>query len=238
VNPRPFIIEQEVPFGQETVQAAEIGAKTDLFEHRLRVNAALFFNKYEDIIFNNTAPTVVNGVLLSANNSTPVNAGDADIKGAELEISARPVGGLQVEAALSYLDFKFTRIGAAGATIPGVTLATEEPFAPTRKASIGLQYELALGSRGLLIPRLDASYQSEFFTDISNSPDAQVAGHTLVNARLLWQSASQWDATLAVTNLTDRFYYINKFRVAPPTNIVEGQPGAPRQWLFTLKRRF
>jgi iron complex outermembrane receptor protein len=239
VNPRPFIVEQEVPYGPEKMQAFEIGAKTDLLDRRLRINGAIFYNKYEDILFNNTAATIVNGVLLSANNSTPVNAGDANIKGAELEVAARIAGSLQMDAALSYLDFEFTRISAPGATIPGVSLESQEPFAPERKASLALSYELAFGSRGRLIPRVDASYQSDFFTDISNSPEAQVQGRTLVNAHLIWQSASDgWEADFAVTNLTDRFYYVNKFRVAPPTNITEGQPGRPREWMVAVKRRF
>jgi iron complex outermembrane receptor protein len=239
VNPRPFIVQQEVPYGPEKMQAFEIGAKTELLDRRLRVNGAVFYNKYKDILFNNTAPTVMDGVVLSANNSTPVNAGDATIQGAELEISARLAGSLQIDAALSYLDFEFTRISAPGATIPGVTLATEEPFAPKRKASIGLSYELAFGTFGKLIPRADASFQSKFFTDISNSPDGLVDGRTLVNAHLIWESPSEdWEADFAVTNLTDKFYYVNKFRVAPPTNITEGQPGRPREWMVAIKRKF
>jgi iron complex outermembrane receptor protein len=239
VNPRPFIVEQEVPYGPEKMQAFEIGAKAELLDRRLRINGAIFYNEYQDILFNNTAPTIVNGVILSANNSTPVNAGDAHIKGAELEMALRLVRGLQVDVALGYLDFAFTKISAPGATIPGVTLATEAPFAPERKASIGVSYEFALGSFGKLIPRADANYQSGFFTDVANSREARVDGRTLVNAHLVWQSSAQdWEADVAVANLTDRFYYVNKFRVAPPTSITEGQPGRPREWMIAVKRRF
>jgi iron complex outermembrane receptor protein len=239
VNPRPFIVEQEVPYGPEKMQALEIGAKAELLDRRLRINGAIFYNEYQDILFNNTAPTIVNGVILSANNSTPVNAGDAHIKGAELEMALRLVRGLQVDVALGYLDFAFTKISAPGATIPGVTLATEAPFAPERKASIGVSYEFALGSFGKLIPRADANYQSGFFTDVANSREARVDGRTLVNAHLVWQSSAQdWEADVAVANLTDRFYYVNKFRVAPPTSITEGQPGRPREWMIAVKRRF
>jgi iron complex outermembrane receptor protein len=120
-----------------------------------------------------------------------------------------------------------------------VSRATQEPFAPKRKASIGLSYELPIGAHGKLIPRADASYQSDFFTDVSNAADGQVAARTLVDAHLLWRSAAEdWEADFAVTNLTNRFYYVNKFRVAPPTNITEGQPGRPREWLVSVKRRF
>jgi hypothetical protein len=43
---------------------------------------------------------------------------------------------------------------------------------------------------------------------------------------------------LAGTNLLDKFYYVNKFRNAPPTNFVAGQPGAPRQVWATVQRNF
>jgi hypothetical protein len=43
---------------------------------------------------------------------------------------------------------------------------------------------------------------------------------------------------VAVTNLTDHFYYINKVFGAAPTNITAGQPGTPREWLVTVKRNF
>ncbi len=56
------------------------------------MNAAVFFNQYEDIIFTNNQPTPN-----SPSNATPTNAGDADVKGAELEIEARPMQGLSIQ---------------------------------------------------------------------------------------------------------------------------------------------
>jgi iron complex outermembrane receptor protein len=231
VNPRPFVVEQEQPFNPETLKAAEMGVKSDMLNHRLRVNAAVFFNQYEDIIFTNTQPTPN-----SALNATPVNAGDADVKGAELEVEARPIGGLSINASASYLDFKLTRIAPG---ITSVNLDTQQIFAPEKKASIGVQYELPIGTAGTLIPRVDGAYQSSFFTAIDNSPDGKVDGYTVANARLTWQSASgDWQSALEVTNLTDKFYYLNKFRQAAPLNFVIGQPGAPRQWAVSIRRTF
>lgn len=236
VNVRPFVVQQLVPFNPETVDATELGFKTSYLENRLRVNGAVFFNKYEDILFGNTTPTVLStGVTVQ--NNTPINAGDAEIKGAELEVSAL-FGGLQVDASASYLDFEFTRIGAAGATIPGVTLSTKEPYAPESKYTLGVQYSMGF-SFGQIIPRIDADYQDEFFTDITNTQIGLVNSRTLVNARLTWTSPEKgWSASLVSTNVTDKFYYVNKFRNPPPTNFVAGQPGAPRQIWGTIQHNF
>jgi iron complex outermembrane receptor protein len=140
------------------------------------------------------------------------------IKGAELEVGARPFGGLRIDASFSYLDFKFTQINTSAAVqIPGVSLNTKEPYAPDRQANVGIQYVLPIGTRGSVTPRLDANYQAHFYTDIQNSALGLVGGRTLANARVTWKSMLQdWEASAAVTNLTDHFYYINKvFAVRP-----------------------
>jgi iron complex outermembrane receptor protein len=120
-----------------------------------------------------------------------------------------------------------------------VNLNTQQVFAPERKASLGIQYELPLGLAGTLTPRVDGTYQSEFFTAIDNNPDGQVDGYTLLNARVTWQSSSgDWSGAFALTNATDKFYYLNKFRQGPPFNFVIGQPGRPREWSVSIKRTF
>jgi iron complex outermembrane recepter protein len=236
VNPRPFIPAQEVSFRPETVHASEVGLKSDFFDHHARVNASVFYNEYQDILFTNSQATPG---FPGIPNATPVNVGAAHIKGAELEIEARPFGGLQIDASASYLNFKLTSINSAAATISGVTLNTNEPYAPDRQATVGIQYVFTMGTAGSLIPRVDANYQSHFYTDIGNNPLGLVGGRTLANARITWKSMSQdWETSAAVTNLTDHFYYINKVFGAAPTNVTEGQPGAPREWLVTIKRNF
>jgi iron complex outermembrane recepter protein len=239
VNPRPFIPQQEVPFKPETLRTAEIGLKSQWFDRSLLLNVAAFYSKYDNMLFTDSSPTVVNGVVLSALNLTPVNVGSSDIKGVEAELRWRPIGGLQIDGSASYLDFKLTSINQSAAAITGVTLNTQDPYAPSRMGSLGVQYTFAVGSWGSLVPRLDAQYQSSFYTDITNTPLGEVSSRTLMNAHLTWRSAKgAWESAIAVTNLTDRFYYINKINSVAPTFITQGQPGAPREWLMTVRRNF
>ena len=56
----------------------------------------------------------------------PVNAGDADIKGIEIEATARPVEGLLIDASLSYLDFEYTDVDAS----TGVSPNGVPPYSP------------------------------------------------------------------------------------------------------------
>ncbi len=238
VNPRPFIVEQATPFGSETLNAYEIGLKTDLFDRKVRLNLSAFINDYKDMIFTNTAPTIVNGVVLSAVNGTPVNAGDGQFKGLEAELALRPFDGLTIDANVSYLDFELRRIGATGATITGITLANIAPYVTKWKAGGGIQYRADIGTMGSLSPRLDIAYQSSFYTNIDNNPATLTPAYTVANARLSWRSPEEdWEVVLAVTNLFDKFYYQNKFR-GPAIQSVTGQPAAPREWSLSLRKNF
>jgi iron complex outermembrane receptor protein len=49
INPRPFFVTQVQPFSPEDLTAYEVGAKSDLFDRRLRVNVSLFYNKFKNI---------------------------------------------------------------------------------------------------------------------------------------------------------------------------------------------
>ena len=239
VNPRPFIPLQEVSFHPETLRTAEVGVKSHLFDRSLLLNASVFYSKYDNMLFTDSSPTVVNGVTLSALNLTPVNVGSSDIKGAEAEFQWRPISALQLDGSVSYLNFDLTSINQSAAKINGVTLDTKDPYAPNRMASLGAQYTVGLGSIGALVPRVDARYQSSFFTDITNTALGQVSGRTLMNAHVTWRSAKDdWEGAVSVTNLTDKFYYVNKINSVAPTFVTQGQPGAPREWLVSVRRNF
>jgi len=237
VNPRPFVIQQVLPFNPETLNAYEIGVKSEFFDKAVRLNLSAFINDYKDIIFANNAPTVVDGVVISPQNATPTNAGDARIKGIEGELRARPFQGFTIDATASYLDFQLQRLGAAGATIVGITLHSQAPYITKWKVSLGAQYEADLGDLGTITPRIDMAYQSSFFINADNNPLGLVPGYTVWNGRIGWKSGDRtWEAALAVTNLGDKFYYRNKTRL--PIGITSGQPGAPREWSLSLRRNF
>ncbi|MCS5517400.1 TonB-dependent receptor [Pseudomonas qingdaonensis] len=68
----------------EQLDAYELGLKSEWFDHRLTVNANLFYYDYQDIQVN--LLTVNSGVLTTA----LTNGAKGKVKGAELEIEASP----------------------------------------------------------------------------------------------------------------------------------------------------
>ncbi|MPT48671.1 MAG: TonB-dependent receptor [Sphingobium sp.] len=232
VNPRPFAAEQAKPFNPETLDAYEIGAKTDFFDRALRVNLSAFINKYKDILHIDVSPTPN-----SVTNATPINAGDAEMKGVELELNAYPIDGLSIDASASWLDFKLTRIGAAGVNVVGLSRDNKAPYAPEWKLGGGIQYSFDIGNAGTITPRFDVNYQSYFFSNMDNNPLGKVAGYTVSNARIMFEDANrEWQVALAVTNLFDKYYYLNKIHY--PIGITVGQPSLPREWKVSVRRSF
>ena len=81
-------------------------------------------------------------------------------------------------------------------------------YTPKSKWSIGMQYEIGLGDKGSLTPRIDASYQGDVYTNGFNAPTNLIDAYTLANARLTWRDGKgDWESSLEVTNITDKYYF-------------------------------
>lgn len=243
INPRPYFPEQVQPFGMETINAWEIGLKSDFLDRRARLNLSGYLNKYNDIQrgllscpqFNPTPPGPgVPGLPCAMN----ANAGDADILGFEAELNLRPVHGFNIDASLSYLDFDYTRISENASGPGGVQLDHVANYTAKWQWSIGAQYELPLGSAGTLTPRFDLSYKSHVYANAVNEPTNLIPAYTLANARLTWRNpGDDLQVSLEVTNLFDKYYILNVFNVSG-NGFLNAQPARPREWALTATKRF
>ena len=244
VNPRVFFPAQALPFGPEKLVAYEGGFKSDLFDRRVRFNVSGFFNKYNDILV-----TVASCPLPGAPPAPcalPLNAGKADVKGGEAELTVRPVHGLEINASLAYLDFKYTSISAAAAT-SGIGLEDKGQYISPWQWSVGAQYEYEFSGGAKLLTRIDVNHQDTFNRN-SNNVDAvtggrdifgQVDGRTLVNGRItLRMPGDDWELSVEGRNLTDKVYYSDVFDNRGSTNSIQGSVGEPRTFAVTVKRRF
>ena len=257
VNAKPFTVGQAIPFDPESLESWEIGLKTDLADNRVRMNLAGFYSRYKDIVLVNAAgycvppETPANSTcFLSA---LPFNAGSAHIKGIEFETDMQPVDGLSIIGSLSYLDFQYTKLAAA-ALASYITLDDYPPLTPKWKASGGIAYAFDIMGGAQITPRVDVNYQSKTYSDPANNGfyptgfpvDPQFAsvnpylipGHTTVDARITFDSSDRmWQASLAVTNLTNKYYWTNNFSFYF-SGTGQHVLAPPREWLFTLRRNF
>jgi iron complex outermembrane receptor protein len=238
-NPRPFFASQAIGFNPEVLTNYEIGAKTDLFDRKLRVNVTGFYGTLKDAqIGVSTCPGA---------NPTPcaalLNAGNAHEKGFEIETTARPVAGLTVDGSLSYLDFKYTSLSSAVTT---VLLSDPRAGIPKWKWMLGAQYEINAGNLGSFTPRVDANYQGTIFTgNTTTSSTGQriltnIDAYTVLNARLTWQNPGKdLSASFEVTNFTNKYYILTSFDLrAAGAGLYKVQPARPREWALTVRKKF
>jgi iron complex outermembrane receptor protein len=234
INPRPFIATQVQPFGPETLTAYEIGAKSDWFDHSLRVNVAGFYNKYKDIQVTLLSCPQYSGGSATTPCAAPVNGGDADIYGAELEATYR-LGGLDLEANLSKQHFEYKSVIGNS----GITLGADRPYFQPLKWSFAAQYEIRLPSAGSITPRLDFIYGAGFVTNAEADPQSYVPGHHELNGRITYRPESgNWEASIAGSNLTDKLWYTSTFDLYSSLGSVYGIPSAPRTVWAEFKKKF
>ena len=236
VNPRPLYNVQALTFRPETLNAYEIGLKSQMLDNHLRLNAAAFYNQYKDIQLVLSDCTALFGPVFGLPCLLPANAGDAHVKGAEMELDWTPLKGLQIDASYSYLDFRFVRINAA----TGLDLGKVTPYTPRNKASVGIQYETRLGGTGSITARVDTSYQATIYGGINNTALERIAAYTLVNGRLSWSSPDKsWETSLECQNLTNKLYYLSKGDgTYNGGGYAFGAPGMPRILMLNVKRSF
>jgi iron complex outermembrane receptor protein len=252
VNERPFYANQVVPFRPETLDNYEVGLKSEFMDRRLRLNLAAFFDKYHDILLTVETPYFNTSEPVNSDPTSPAynpsggtypaavtqNAGDATIKGFELEANGNPTDALEIDLNASYIDFHYTSL-TPEAIASGVSLTDRSPLTPRWKGSIAGQYEFSLSGGSTITPRFDYTYVTQVFAAASQSPYDSIQGYGLMNGRLMWKASDRKTGVdLFVTNLGDKFYWANKFDSVALAGVGLGTPGRPREWGLSVKRQF
>ena len=90
----------DAAFGPEESASYELGLKSRFFDDHVQANLAVFWTDYTGI------------QLQIQEGASPVsqNAGDAELKGAELEVEAIIGGGFSVNVAAGFIDAQYTKL--------------------------------------------------------------------------------------------------------------------------------
>jgi iron complex outermembrane receptor protein len=214
-------------FDPEFVTVYEIGSKFSGLDNRLRINGAVFFTDYEDIQVIGSQP----GALGPVN----INAGEAEIKGFEIELAYLPAAGLLLELGVGYLDAEYTSFTDAVADPEG-SVNNEIPMTPEWSWNASISYVFEFASGHSLTPRIDYSYSDSVFYDFDNRSALTQDSYSLWNAALAFQTADgEWLATLSGKNLTDEEYLASGDFVS---GMDFGAYALPRTWAINIEKRF
>jgi len=207
-------------FEPEKLLSYEAGEKSDWLDHRLRVNVTGFIYHYQDLQVNQ---------LISPGVVSISNAADASVKGAELEITALPVSGLQLVANLSKLDARYSsypNAPLAAALGTGTIDATGHYLdaAPPYSVFVSAQYEWGVGTASIFV-RSEYSWQDRVFYDPSNFLSQSQGAYGLLNLYGGYKWTNGWQAQLWGKNVTDKEYLFGTVANGP---VPSGEAGAPR----------
>jgi iron complex outermembrane receptor protein len=189
-------------FGAETNWNYELGTKLSGFDNRLLFNAAVFYTEVND-------RQVYNLDILTAAQviTTPIEK--ADIKGVEADITARLLEGLDVQAAVGFMDTKIKRYDTsvyAGLPIAGDYTGNKLPQTPGYSYAFAVQYAFSPVDELTLTSRAEVNGNGgDYYWEIDNADKREAI--TLVNLRL---SAEYRNFTLTgfVTNLFKEKYIL------------------------------
>jgi iron complex outermembrane receptor protein len=218
---QPIATGSQAEFGPEFAKTSELGIKSELFDRRLLVNGAVFYTEYDGIQLN------------FQEGASPVlhNAGNARIKGAEIESRAILGGGFALNFAAGYLDAKYTKI-APEAAIP---ITNKLPKTPKYKYNIGPSYDFKLPNGAGMRFDVDYTRTAELFNDSLNTPELRRPATDSVSAAIHYLASSdRYEIVLGGTNLTDdRWLTVGSINLAAGEKV--GTYNRPREWYLSAR---
>ncbi len=177
-------------FQAETAETLEIGARASLLNRRLSLSANAYTTRNENSYF---------FVFLAANSTQNLgNVPKSRISGFELEARARPMQGLEFNAALGYTDSEITEFPD-----PSV-VGNELPLISRYTLNLGAQYRAPISGPDLrLLARADYRRTGRTWWEPFNTTSRDPVD--LFDVRLGLEGGN-WSATLFAENTFDEKY--------------------------------
>lgn len=227
----------------ETVNAYEVGLKSQWFDRRVTLNLAGFWTDiadYQTGITEQLANTVTFRQYIA-------NIPSVRSRGIEGDLVWTPVHRVTLTSSFSYTDATYRdyrnapqapeRLDRGGIQdLTGQPLAGIPKFTYTLGADAGAPIGGWQGHPIELYGHADFSHRSSFNTSASNSRFGQIAGYGILNLRVgVRPDHARWDLSAWVRNLGDTEYYQT---LSPGnTGLVTGILGDPRTWGVTLRTK-
>lgn len=212
------------PFNPETVTNYELGVKSQWLANTLRINGSVFHMDYKDkqeLFFNNLTRIL-----------TITNAGQATVKGAEVEIVWRPRPWLNLMGSYGLLDTVYDKF-----VIPGGAVNTGNPLgsSPRNKGAVAADVRIPLNGAGYITGALSWAYTDGYYTGATKDPNLHIDSYALTNLSLGYESKDgRWTLAAWAKNLGDVDYLLT-----PSTQgVLAEYLGEPRTIGVTLSARF
>lgn len=234
-NGRAATVTSIGPYSPETVDAFEVGLKSEWLDRRVRFNATAFYNDYSDL-----QVEIVRAAVGGSGQETVVeNAASATTYGLELEAIAIPVEGLQLSGNLGLLHAKYDDFDADLGMGLGVTNNSHLKLrrAPKVVFGLGAVYEHAVGNYGSLIFNANYRWQDDLHTTTQNFDIGHRREVGILDGSITFENIDRtWTISVFGRNLTDEFYISDGIAIGELASLQS--LSMPRQWGVRLDVRF
>jgi outer membrane receptor protein involved in Fe transport len=229
------LLPNQLSFNPESDLNLELGYKAELLEHRLKIDADVFYLHRHDaqiITSFQSDPTNPDDFIYYTG-----NAASGRNYGLESDVEWRVTDRLTVGADLGLLQTyfeDFVQQGPTGATL--LSVSRDLPNAPHWQAALNATYRDPRGP----FARLDATGMGGYYFDLP--PNETVSKpYGLLHGKIGWETA-HWSAYLSGRNLLNKRYPVRGFYFGdvPPnfSNEVYIQLGDPRTWVAGVSVNF
>jgi len=209
----------------------ELGIKSEFLDHRVRMNAAIFRNWYDNIQYGYFR--IVDGLL----EAYIANPADAELFGGEVELTALVTNRLTLHASAGITDIEYKNIQPEAPANMFYGDARPESV-PKTKITGGFTYSQPIGYIGDLSLRADYSWQgSTVLIDyVQVSPSERVLvtqpSYGIGTVRLTYAPTSgNWEAYVHVDNLFDKLAETSRFDYNGITGALYNRPREVRAGL-------
>jgi iron complex outermembrane receptor protein len=202
-NGQAYNLAEELTFAKpEKLNSYEIGVKSEWWEHRAVLNAAVFHYDYRNQQFLDT-------FALSNGGGTgfhTVNAPKSRVDGAEVEFRAKATSDLSLGASIGLLQSKYIDLFLHGASRDGNRLIG----APDFNAGANADWRFARLPIGDFHLELNGNYYSKQYYDALNTERTSQAGYALVNGRIamIHSVDHQYEVAIWGKNLANKQYLV------------------------------
>ena len=237
-NSTSFTYDKE-PLEASVIDQYEAGIKTDLWKGVLSTNVTVYQITNDNLV--QTAAFLQDGVTPNTNTAIKVMSGATKSKGVELDITAKPIEELKINAGYSYNDMRYTKTsGKNGSFIEGDRVART----PQNTANLSFFYTVpsgflkgvSVGAIGNYIGRRIGGWNNQHSTDLTKYPDGiwyreiPLSDYTTIDASVgyTWKKFS---VLCKLSNIANELNYTVHENYSV-------NPIAPRQILGSIKYKF
>ena len=240
-NPTNF---NNAPVAPELLDAYEAGIKTELFNRRVRFNAAYFYYDYTNVQVRSSAPPAPPG------NALLENVANEHVKGVDADFTWVATSNLTFNGSAEFLDAKYDQYPGTTIELPATKVVNGvlvgSPIVIQNANLAGLTVynsppvSISLGA----VYKKETPYGTFAVTGNDHitsaypiSPDSTLKERplNLVDASFLWTNPTKrYDFQIYIRNVFDRYTFINGLE----SNSFTVEPGTPRVFGATVGVHF